>query len=316
LKTLKRIKIPLFKAALLLSILGCKTTPTNPPKPHIVDTFEKKIDPLIIASEVDSYYRSNELTKIRVDTTFAHSIHEAVQGGLKDREIPLSNYLRGLFKVSSRDKVSLKDRLCKYDTDSAQTLLKTSISSSGINLMNAFADEVNSFTKDTQYEEAYTRLMMCLAYSESLGDPDTSRSDTIASREGVIKNKGVKFYFDSLQTNPDSQINIGLYQFSPIASGNINPCLIDIGSYERSRKDLVNLLGSSNQVWNAKCGIHKILSLFYISKNSLDNRIKASNSCVTLHNRNAYNHFGPLQREANPGGGFTKLYQCYFNSKK
>jgi len=37
---------------------------------------------------------------------------------------------------------------------------------------------------------------------------------------------------------------------------------------------------------------------------------------VTLHNRNAYNHFVPLQREANPGGGFTKLYQCYFNSKK
>lgn len=290
-----------------------ETTPS--PIEEDKDVIGKSIDYEAIASEVDRYNNSNQLNLLRGNTTFAKSIHQAVKERMKDSAIPLDSYLTGLFNLNSKYPVSLNERLCPYTQEMAQRLLRTSISNQGLDLINRFVDEVNN-TDALGREEAYTRLMMCLAYSESLGDPDTSRSDVIASREGVTKHPGVKFYFDSLQTNPDSQINIGLYQFSPIFSGNINPCLRDFGNNERNRRDLVNLLGAQDQEWNARCGMHKVMTLFFISKNTTNNSRKAGNQCVALHNRNAYNHFGPLQREANPGGGFTKLYNCYFGSKQ
>lgn len=292
------------------------STPPQEPSPDEQEPSpdEPELGPKKIAEQVDSYYNSNQLLKKRGDTTFADSIYTAVKESVeKERTLPLSSYLKGLFSIESDKPVSLKEKQCEYSNAMAQRLIRTSISSSGVELINKFVSHVNSLETDEEYTQAYSKFMMCLAYSESLGDPDTSRSKTIASREGVQKAEGVKYYFDSLQTNPDSQINIGLYQFSPVKGGNIYPCLTEFGPSDRSRKDLVQTLGAQDQEWNARCGVHKILSLFYVSKNTTSSKRKAGESCVSLHNRNAYNHFGPLQREGNPGGGFTKLYKCFFS---
>jgi len=314
----------IFIVALLL-LSGCSTQKpsqnSSNPSPDIVvsppvlppPSEELKTDFMSIASQIDMYYNRNELTKARGETTFAESIFSAVSEGMNEKVIPFDSYIRSVFNIVGDNPVSLNELLCTYDNSMAQRLVRTSFSSNGLGLVNRFITEVNSMTTANR-RKAYTRLMMCLAYSESLGDADTSRSDTIASREGVSRNSGVKFYFDSLQTNPDSQINIGLYQFSPISGGNINPCIVDLGSNGRDRKSLVNLIGEESQLWNARCGVHKILTLFYVSKNTSNTSRKAGPSCVALHNRNAYNHFGPLQREGGAGGGFTKLYNCYFGS--
>lgn len=301
--------------------LPSEPTPTEPvePVPTQPDVVEIDSDnALKIAKQVDKYYGKNQLTKERKNNSFFYkSISQAVKESLVPRAIPLGS-LHSTFGLATKNPVSLKEPLCKYDNTMAQRLIRTTISNASLSLINQFRDEVNSFTTDDQYHEAYSRLMMCLSYSESLGDPDTSRSYTIASREGVTKADGVKYYFDSLQTNPDSQINIGLFQFSPIASGNIFPCLSEFGAESRTRKGLVETLGKYDQLWNARCGVHKILTLFYVQKNTTHSSRKAGPNCSALHTfaGTGYNHFGPLQRQDGKIAGLNKLYNCYNGSKK
>lgn len=321
-----------MKLLLFLFIVSCSQAPVivdQKPEPDIIVIEDKPTTPIEddvvmdepainyteIAQQVDSYYRMGELLKERGDTTFAKTIAEAVEEGMKDKVIPLDDYISGLFGVKTRNPVSFKTPLCQYDNNAARKLLKTTISNSGLALVNRFAKEVNEADEEGK-QAIYTRLMMCLAYSESLSTADNEKSYILASREGVTKNDGVKFYFDSLQTNPDSQINIGLYQFSPIAKGNIHTCLNDFKNRERSRKDLVNLIGAKDQVWNARCGVHKVQTVLFVTLNAPTRNI--GNQCGTFHALNtvAYNHFGPLQREGGVGGGFTKLYNCYYGSKR
>jgi hypothetical protein len=272
-----------------------------------------------IAASVDKHLNNSQLTKKRGDTTFATEIYKAVEYGMEERVVPLDT-LASTFNLVTKHKVSLNDELCEVTHSQLNTLL-TPINGKAVTVTKAnydtamrFAKEVNALDKVGK-QKAYTRLMYCLAYSESLSTADTSGSIALARKIGGEKHSGVKFYGDDLQTNPNSWLNIGLFQFSPVASGNIHPCLNEFGITKRKYTDLVSLLGAQDQSFNAMCGVHKIRSLFYVSKNTSSSRRKAGESCVSLHNRNAYNHFGPLQRDGNPGGGFAKLYSCYFGSK-
>jgi len=300
--------------------------PAPTPEPTLPPISEEPVsqepigfDYMAIAASVDKAYGMTELTKKRGETTFAKEIYEAVEYGMEDRIVPLDT-LASTFNLVSKKKVSLNDELCELSHSQLNTLL-TPINGEAVKVTAAnyqtvlkFIKEVNALDK-TGKQKAYTRLMYCLSYSESLSTADTTASATIARNLGAAKHSGVKFYSDKLQQNPDSVLNIGLFQFSPVATGNIHPCLNEFGITKRSRADLVTLLSAKEQTWNAMCGVHKIRSLFYVSKNSATPRRKAGESCVSLHNRNGYNHFGPLQREGNPGGGFSKLYSCYYRSK-
>lgn len=72
-------------------------------------------------------------------------------------------------------------------------------------------------------KKLWTTFMSCLSYTESLGDPDTSKSYQNASAhapDDYSKSEGVKFYWDVNQPI-ESALNIGLFQFAPGAGGNI-----------------------------------------------------------------------------------------------
>lgn len=290
----------------LLLLTSCFKSP--------VEDIRPGFDYLSVARQVDVYQSRNmgkasiELTKDRGGVTFAKVIADAVSDGLVLQEVPLGS-LRSTFQVVGNLRVSLNEPLCEHTSELGVKLTREPISKSGLDLINSFSKEANK-------HEAYTRLMYCLAYSESLSTADGKSSVSMAKQTGAIKHDGVKHYFDARQLNPASQYNIGLYQFSPYSPGNIDSCRDAFGVSTRDRKELTSILGDKHQVFNARCGVLKILTLFYVSKNSANTNRQAGEKCVSLHNRNAYNHFGPLQRESGAGGGFTKLYNCYFGSQK
>lgn len=178
----------------------------------------------------------------------------------------------------------------------------------------------------------YYHLMAVLAQHESLSSADTATSKRRAKEFGkhygltnYKKNEGVKFYYDSNQSKPDSKRNIGLYQFSADPKGNISPCIKawndsygkksnDCKISNSSKKSTFQLLGASDQVFNAFCGVHKLVQSFGIQVNSskfdvgsrrrthssnLDQNKKLkkpSQRCVSLFtdSRNTYNHYGTL----------------------
>lgn len=209
-----------------------------------------------------------------------------------------------------------------------------------INKLNQFTDRYNNFRKgilegDLEAEigmnKLWTRFMSCLAYTESLTTADNNASFNVANKyapSNYRKPAGVKFYEDPLQ-NEASRLNIGLFQFTPTASGNINPCLRQWNAQNpscqvatnSSRAELIRVMGSSFQTFNAFCGVNKIQQSFAMQVNS--NKTSSThpenfsggmkspqNRCVTpffLSGR-SYNHFGPLQNST--GKNLDSLMTC------
>lgn len=92
------------------------------------------------------------------------------------------------------------------------------------------SSEVTETSK--KVNQLWASFMGCLSYEESLGNPDTktSRAVYLEAAKGtfdlkrLLKPDGVKSYIDNAQANSASQLNLGLYQFSP-GSGNVNACI-------------------------------------------------------------------------------------------
>lgn len=216
-----------------------------------------------------------------------------------------------------------------------------------IELVNAFARKANAarrrYRANPQERQDVIRvwaaLAGCLAYTESLGDPDTKASRRRAAQllgAGYRKPAGVKFYYDRRHSNPASRWNIGLYQFVLSRGGNINPCIRSwvAGGFPTSRRihdlelrQMGAFVGSPGQSFNAFCGVNKLAQTIFVNAHTTDrdlthagNRVgpdrlrPPEDRCVSLHNKSAYSHFGPLIRTDTSVSGYhsnlEKLFSC------
>jgi hypothetical protein len=338
-----------------------RPTPT-PRDPGDLDIFNDVA--YLIGGHVDDYYSAHrQLLPIRSDAG-AHSVDYCRenldgQGSFADRIAyfvnlhtensrahlaQLASFYNIPSNLNSHAETSLiSHRMCRV---TAQTLTHTLGSSSRvpsqavIDRLNQFADRYNRLREgilrgdeeaELEMNQLWTQFMGCLAYTESLTTADIPSSQNVATKyapSGYRKPAGVKFYEDPWQ-NEASRLNIGLFQFTPTGSGNINPCIrhwneqnptctISTGA---SRAELIRVVGSSFQTFNAFCGVNKIQQTFSVQVNTTSTSSThpenfsggmkaAANRCVTpffLAGR-AYNHFGPLMNST--GSNLNSLMVC------
>lgn len=238
--------------------------------------------------------------------------------------------------------------LCTVSTESLKKTLKKVPSKATVEKLNRFTTEMNllraqalagNSVAKAELQKKWTRVFSCLSYSESLKTSDSSISRSVASRfapDNYEKPPGVEFYEDLLQPLV-SRLNIGMYQFTPNSAGNIKSCLkawneINSGSAScqvptnGGRAEMIKILGSSQQSFNAFCGIHKVVETFAIQaytqkasathpSNQTASGLKSPGErCVTpyFYAGWAYNHFGPLQNST--GSNMDELHSCIENS--
>ncbi|MFN7453367.1 MAG: hypothetical protein ACK5RO_01775 [Pseudobdellovibrionaceae bacterium] len=182
-------------------------------------------------------------------------------------------------------------------------------------------------------QKNWSKFFMCLSFVESLTTADTSTSENVASKyapAGYRKPAGVKFYEDPGQP-AESRLNIGLFQFTPDAGGNVFPCIRQWNNFypqcrvseDANQGELVRILGSDLQAFNSFCASNKVVQLFSVQLNTTnannthpenrqsDGSLKpAAERCVSLHFRpgNSYNHFGPFQNST--GSNLDQLLSC------
>lgn len=231
----------------------------------------------------------------------------------------------------------LSHPLCNVTSQTLTTTLngKNIPSAAVIKKANDFADKINSYRREAfagnpqgyvKAAKLWSKYMMCLSYMESLTTADSAKAQRVAEKyapTGYRRPAGVNFYEDPHQPLA-SRLNIGMFQFTPDAGGNIQACLREwnqlypqctIGT-KASQADLIRVLGSSLQTFNAFCAVAKVTGMFAVQVNtskaynthpynvngngSLKN---ASDRCVSPHMSvgRSYNHFAPFQN----GSGFT-----------
>lgn len=338
-------------------------TPTPPRTggPSDFDIFNEVAFP--VGDEVDQYYSNyQELLPNRTGESLhqvdsceaeldgqnsfadriAYYVHKHTEK-TKPHLAQLAPYYDVPSSLSRHAEVSLTShQLCPVSRSSLSSTIGSSRvpNSSVISLLNEFSQEHNNLRDrssdgDTQAEvelnQLWTRFMSCLSYTESLTTADNSSSRSVASKYGPSnyrKPAGVKFYEDPYQ-DAASRLNIGLFQFTPNARGNVNACLrhwnemngscqVSTGS---SQSELIRVFGSGYQTFNAFCGVNKILQTFSIQVNTTSSRSThpqntnggrkpAAQRCVTpfFYSGWAYNHFGPLMNST--GSNMEKLMRC------
>lgn len=338
------------------------STPTEPIPSSETDVFEEVAT--YFGRWVDDTQSQNELLDLRDNSvvTVADSCHDDFenQDRFSDtiaffireqttaRKVTIqgiASYYATSTDLNTHTEVGLfSHSLCEVTSSSLSKTVKKVADSATISKANQFAKLHNQYrtgylagdtTDKIKLERHWGAFFGCLAYTESLSTADSSSSKSVASSEapsGYRKPAGVKFYNDPYQP-ASSRLNIGLFQFTPKASGNINPCLKQwnqdypsCSTSASSKGDLIKLLGSSHQRFNAFCGINKLLQTFSIQANTRSTKhthpanresggLKPSaNRCVTPHFYAgwAYNHFGPLQNST--GSNMKKLFQCVSDS--
>ncbi len=342
--------------------------PDEPSAPPVV-VIDPEVELRAIASAVDKSKGMTELLKIR--TLTGHS-SDSCETDLRAKEDPFGvvvgrfveeqfepahpevSYIASAYSLDSTrlDAVGFDSHpMCSVTKSSLeQTLRYPSLvpAQSVIDQMNSFANKYNALrTKSLAGDERakqdltnlWSKVYSCLSYAESLTTADTTRSRDLASQvapSDYKKPDGVKFYHDANQTTEASKLNIGLYQFSPSASGNIQACIREWNerftksSCQVSRtapaSEMIRVLGSSQQHFNAFCGVNKALQSFYVQINTTSslrthpaNRTSSGallsppNRCVSLHfhSTRSYNHFGPFQNST--GSNLKSLLSCVLN---
>lgn len=238
----------------------------------------------------------------------------------------------------------MSHRLCEVSQSTLQETIagRAMPSAATIKKANDFSTKMNQYRQEAiqgnldsllAAHKLWNRFMMCLAYTESLTTADSSSSNSIANSMGVRKPAGVEYYLDGNQPAA-SKLNIGLYQFSPTSDGNIVACLREWNkqrpacpiSTSTTTTQWIDILGSSQQSFNAFCGVTKITDLFAVQANTVKptnthpaNRISSTElrpqdqRCVTpfFATKFSYNHFGPLQNTT--GSNLEELLTCTLN---
>lgn len=238
----------------------------------------------------------------------------------------------------------IRHPLCMSTSSNLASTIKKVPNQATIDKLNRFAIEVNGFRESVingdmnakkELLTTWSRFFSCLSYSESLGTSDSATSKNVALKvapAGYRKPAGVEFYEDPSQPAA-SKLNIGMFQFTPNAGGNVQPCIrawnemhANKASCQVSRKasqsDLIKVFGSSLQSFNAFCGVHKLIQTFAIQVNTtktsathpsnlINGKLKPyEQRCVTPYFFSgwAYNHFGPFQNST--GSNMNELFSC------
>lgn len=262
-------------------------------------------------------------------------------------------FIGSLYGASADDKnyfptSLIRHPLCLSNTANLGATIKKVPNQATIDKLNRFAVTINTLRQDVlngdmsakkEILSTWSKLFSCLAYSESLGSSDSLTSKNVAAKvapAGYRKPAGVEFYEDKDQPVA-SRLNIGMFQFTPDSSGNVQPCIrawnelhANKTSCQVSRSagqaELIKVFGSSLQSFNAFCGIHKLIQTFAIqvntSKTNATHPANISNGkfksyeqrCVTpyFYSGWAYNHFGPFQNST--GSNLNELFSCIENS--
>ena len=316
------------------------------------------------ATAVDDYMGHDELMKPRpkVSLHSTDSCDSTISGRSRfaDRisyQIYLQSYrtlvpgIQGLGKVYgwSGNKNLMKNslmshKMCEVSQSTLEKTLGASKvpSASTISKINRFTQVMNAdlalmkagnISTRARYFRNWNKMMMCLAYHESLTTADSQDSTHVAEKHvpEFKKPSGVEFYEDDLQPETSS-LNIGLYQFTPKSTGNVYPCLESWNTYygnscgvkkTATDQQMIYMLGSGHQSFNAFCGVNKVVQMFSIQINTekplnthpnnvlANGQLKsAEDRCVSpfFSARLSYNHFGPLQNSY--GNRLEKLMEC------
>jgi hypothetical protein len=312
-------------------------------------TFPRFTDSFL---QVDNQLGLRELTRSRGNTTFAQSIERALRDHAGLRVPGLGGNERIFSIMASPAKVSLLSHAqCTVSKESLNQTIGSSPGQRTVDLANEFSRQMNeartmalySPSRSTRLEgwdramHLYSKFMGCLAYTESLTTADGQPSDSVATSvgpKGYSKPDGVLFYQDLTQSIAASQLNIGLYQFSPDPNGNILSCVQNWNGKHPTAKfpdsitksGMIRTLGDESQRFNAYCGVNKILQMYHIQVNTLShtkthpsNLVRGANGkmagkhpserCVSPYfNSKAYNHFGPLQNTT--GSNLHRVLSC------
>lgn len=321
-----------------------------------------------IGPQVDDFYNDNELvgvsrekingtTDISKDSCFKdEDSHEYFANQISyytaemmDDVPSMVGFIGSSYGTSTNDNnyfptSLIRHPLCNVNSASLSATIKKVPGQATIDKLNRYANKVNSLRKAVleadqsakkELLSTWSGFFSCLAYTESLGTADSASSQSVAKKmapAGYRKPAGVKFYDDPAQS-AESRLNIGLFQFTPTASGNIQPCLRAWNKLHQtksqcqinqkaSQNELIQILGSSLQSFNAFCGVHKLVQTFSIQVNTnkasatapqnlVNGKLKPyEQRCVTPHFQagKAYNHFGPFQNST--GSNLDKLFSC------
>lgn len=312
----------------------------------LVDNYYSSYRELLEGRKTDSSHFTDRCdAKVSNRDQFADYIAYYVYRHLKPITPKISS-IASLFGVSmtGAKQVSLgSHRMCSVTRSSfASTVSSSKVPSDAvITKLNTFASRYNA-SRDKflrgdlagrdELVALWSRVYMCLAYSESLTTADTTTSGNVAKKyapSDYRKPAGVKFYEDPAQ-DAASRLNIGLYQFTPTASGNIFPCIDqwneDYPSCKVNRSgnqsEMIRTVGSSYQAFNAFCGVNKVDQSFFVQVNtSKSGNTHPSNlsggkllppdqRCVSLHFApgKTYQHFGPFMNST--GSNLGELMTC------
>lgn len=228
----------------------------------------------------------------------------------------------------------VKFPLCAVSSSSLATTLGSSRvpKSATIAKANEFSKRHNTLrakilagdkNAELEFTKLWAQFYSCLGYVESLGTADKDESYKVAAKyapSDYKKPPGVNFYEDPDQ-DPSSRLNIGMYQFTPTSSGNIQACLQSWNelypkckvSTSGGQSEMIRIVGSGLQTFNAFCGVHKALQMFSVQVNTtsashthpanvVGGKLKLpSDRCVSLHmsSGRSYTHFGPFQNSTN-----------------
>ncbi len=238
----------------------------------------------------------------------------------------------------------IRHPLCLVSKSTLKKTLRNIPSQNTIDKLNILANSVNTLRMDVikgdmkakvELLNLWSRFFSCLAYTESLSSADSRSSHNVANKyapAGYRKPAGVEFYEDPYQPAV-SRLNIGTYQFTPNRNGNIAPCILAWNQMHandraclipagKSQSELITILGSSFQSFNAFCGVHKLIETFAIQVNTSKKSathpsnfengrlLDSERRCVSPYFQAglAYNHFGPFQNST--GDNLEALVSC------
>ncbi len=347
------------------STTSTSSTTTSTTLPPAADVL--KDIPEIVGPEVDKHYGSDQLTlprgsgfihrtdqceKSLMDKpTFADRISFYTYLNMTSR-VPKLGYIASIYELPEANKTlptslishemcalsvnSLKQTMGDKFTPDEKVVAQANELVKKYNQLRAEMIKSNNSKASTrEMTKLWSRMNMCLGYVVSLNSPDQSSSEKVASIYAPLDYRrpaGVLFHERSAGSGVDPErLIIGAFQFTPVASGNIQGCLQQWNalypacqvSLKSDSAELIRALGSSYQTVNSLCGTEKPVEMFSVQVNTLSGRrthpdnILASgdlkdpqNRCVSLFFAagTAYNHFGPLQNST--GKNMEEFLNC------